>query len=76
MEAKGYAVRRENFPPNTAKCGAVFPRQALIGYLLEYCLERRTRVTYYYLTDMRIDDVYNYLVDVILGAETGKKPAT
>lgn len=76
MEAKGHSVRREKFPANTAKCGALFPRQALIGYLLEYCLERGTRITYYYLTDMRIDDIYNFLVDAVVGAEAGGKPAT
>lgn len=46
MEENDYAIRGKNSQPFTAKCGAVFPRPALIGYPLEYCLERGIKVTY------------------------------
>lgn len=70
MDERGYAVRNSSstgnkYPAATAKCGAIFPKQALIGYLIEYCLDRGSKISFYYLTDMRLDDIYRYLVDIV-----------
>lgn len=73
MGEKGYAVTRGmasgqmKYPAATAKCGSIFPKQALIGYLIEYCLDRGSKISFYYFTDMRLDDIYGYLVDIVTG---------
>lgn len=31
-----------------------------------------TKITFYYLTDMRMDDIYGYLVDIVIEEKTKK----